>query len=66
MDYLLDVPFQESMPLSLFVFPVNPQAKLPDLFAKFAVRAASPLALGPDVIAEHRDKWLDDWRAIAL
>ena len=65
-DYLLDVPFQESMPLSLFVFPVNPQAKLPDLFTKFAVRAASPLALDPDVIAESRDKWLDEWRAIAL
>lgn len=65
-DYLLDVPFQESMPLSLFVFPVNPQAKLPDLFTKFAVRAASPLALDPDVIAENRDKWLDEWRSIAL
>ena len=65
-DYLLDVPFQESMPLSLFVFPVNPQAKLPDLFAKFAVRAASPLALDPALIAENRDKWLDEWRAIAL
>lgn len=65
-DYLLDVPFQESMPLSLFVFPVNPQAKLPDLFTKFAVRAASPLTLDPDVIAENRDKWLDEWRAIAL
>jgi thiamine transport system substrate-binding protein len=45
---------------------VNPQAKLPDLFTKFAVRAASPLALDPDVIAESRDKWLDEWRAIAL
>ena len=65
-DYLLDVPFQESMPLSLFVFPVNPQAKLPDLFTKFAVRAASPLTLDPDVIAENRDEWLDEWRAIAL
>jgi thiamine transport system substrate-binding protein len=65
-DYLLDVPFQESMPLSLFVFPVNPQAKLPDLFARFAVRAASPLALDPAVIAANRDAWLDEWRAIAL
>jgi thiamine transport system substrate-binding protein len=65
-DYLLDVPFQESMPLSLFVFPVNPQAKLPELFTKFAVRAASPLTIDPDVIAENRDAWLDEWRAIAL
>ncbi|MFM8602144.1 MAG: thiamine ABC transporter substrate binding subunit [Actinomycetota bacterium] len=65
-DYLLAVPFQESMPLSLFVFPVNPQAKLPDLFTRFAVRAASPLTLDPAVIAANRDAWLDDGRAIAL
>lgn len=65
-EYLLDVPFQESMPLSLFVFPVNPGAALPELFTKFAVRAESPLTLDPTVIAENRDAWLDEWRSIAL
>ena len=65
-EYLLDVPFQESMPTSLFVFPVNPQAKLPDVFAKWAVRAAQPLTLGAAEIQANRDTWLDEWRAIAL
>lgn len=65
-DYLLDVPFQESMPLSLFVFPVNPEATLPQVFVDFAVRPADPLTISPDDIEKNRDAWLDAWRAIAL
>lgn len=65
-DYLLDVPFQESMPLSLFVFPVNPQASLPKVFTDFAVRPTDPLTIAPDVIEKNRDSWLDAWRALAL
>lgn len=65
-DYLLDTPFQESMPLSLFVFPVNPKATLPKLFTDFAVRPSTPLVLDPDDIERNRDAWLDAWRDIAL
>jgi thiamine transport system substrate-binding protein len=65
-DYLLDTPFQESMPLTLFVFPVNNDAKLPEVFEKFAVRPATPLTMSPDSIEKNRDTWLDTWRAIAL
>ena len=64
--YLLDVKFQESMPLTLFVYPVNKNAVLPDLFTKFAVVAQSPLALDPSLIEEKRDTWIDTWRSIAL
>ncbi len=66
MDFLLGQEFQESMPLSLFVFPVNPEAVLPELFRKFAVRADEPYELPADEIAANRDRWLDEWRAIAL
>lgn len=65
-DFLLDVEFQESMPLSLFVFPVNPRATLPEVFRKWAVRPVAPLSLDPEVIAANRDAWLGAWRAIAL
>jgi thiamine transport system substrate-binding protein len=65
-DYLLDTPFQESMPLSLFVFPTNTQATLPKVFADFAVRPTTPLTVEPDEIEKNRDTWLDAWRAIAL
>lgn len=64
-DYLLDKRFQESMPLSLFVFPVNPDAVLPPVFARFAVRPSTPLMMDPSVIQKNRDSWLDQWRALA-
>jgi thiamine transport system substrate-binding protein len=65
-SYLLDVPFQESMPLSLFVFPVNKNATLPDLFTKFAVAPKNPLSLDPTDIEKNRDAWLNSWREIIL
>ena len=64
--YLLDVPFQDSMPLSLFVFPVNKEATLPDLFTKFAVTPKNPLTLDPADIEKNRDVWLSSWRDILL
>ena len=66
LDFLVGVEFQESMPLSLFVFPVNHDAELPEVFRRWAVRPESPLTLAPAVIAENRTAWLDAWRAIAL
>jgi len=65
-SYLLDVPFQESMPLSLFVFPVNEKAKLPELFTQFAVALKNPLTLDPADIEKNRDVWLNSWRDIIL
>jgi thiamine transport system substrate-binding protein len=65
-EYLLARKFQDSMPLSLFVFPVNPDVALPDVFAKWAVKAADPLTLPAADIAANREKWLREWRAIAL
>jgi len=65
-SYLLDVPFQESMPLSLFVFPINKKAALPELFTKFAAAPTNPLTLDPANIEANRDSWLNTWRDIIL
>ena len=65
-DYLLAKKFQESMPLTLFVFPVNKEAVLPKVFQDFAVRPAKPLTLSPEDIEKNRDTWLDAWRSLAL
>lgn len=65
-DYLLSKKFQESMPLTLFVFPVNKEAVLPKVFQDFAVRPAKPLTLSPEEIEKNRDSWLDSWRTLAL
>jgi thiamine transport system substrate-binding protein len=65
-DFMLDVKFQEDMPLQMFMFPVNPEARLPEAFVKYAPAAEQPAAISPDVIAANRDKWIADWTEVVL
>ena len=65
-DYLTDVTFQESLPLSQFVYPVNGAAKLPQEFLDYAVKPENPLRMAPDVIAKNRTRWLDEWKQIVV
>jgi thiamine transport system substrate-binding protein len=60
-DYMLSVKFQEDMPLQMFVFPVNPQAKLPDAFTQYAQIPAKPAMLPPEEIDKNRDTWIQQW-----
>lgn len=60
-DFLLSVPFQEDMPLQMFVFPVNTEAELPDVFAEFAEIPENSVTLDADLINENRETWLQDW-----
>ncbi len=65
-DFLLDERFQEDIPLSMFVFPVNSGAELPPEFEEFAVVPESPLELSPDEIGSNRDRWVEEWTSIVL
>ena len=65
-DFMLSTQFQEDMPLQMFVYPVNPAAKLPDSFVKYSQVPAQPATLSPDVIAANRDKWINDWTQAIL
>ncbi len=60
-DFMLSVQFQEDMPLQMFVYPVNPNAALPDAFAKYAQAPDQPAVLSPDEIAANRDAWIEAW-----
>jgi thiamine transport system substrate-binding protein len=65
-DFLLSKRFQEDMPLNMFVFPVNPDAQLPDVFQRFAKLADQPATLTPAEIGAGRDKWLQAWTELML
>jgi thiamine transport system substrate-binding protein len=65
-DYMLSVPFQEDMPLQMFVFPVNPEAGLPEVFQTAISLPEQPATLSPEVIAENRDRWIQDWMGVML
>ena len=65
-DFLLSKRFQEDIPLSMFVFPVNREAALPPVFERFAVVPADPLELPPGELEANRDDWIDEWTRIVL
>ena len=58
--------FQRELPLSLFVYPVDPEVALPDVFTEFAVVPDQPYTLDPADIAAHREEWQDEWYRIVL
>jgi thiamine transport system substrate-binding protein len=64
-DFMLDAPFQEGMPLTMFVYPVNPQAALPEVFTKYAQPASEPANV-PDALATQRDTWIEAWTQAVL
>ena len=65
-DFMLSKQFQEDMPLQMFVYPVNPDATLPDAFVKYAQIPDQPAQLDPATIAANRDKWIQAWTATVL
>src|SRR5215216_5905222 len=65
-DFMLDKQFQEDVPLQMFVYPVNPNAVLPDEFTKYAQAPEQTALLAPDVIAEKRDAWIQAWTDVVL
>ena len=60
-DYMLSVEFQEMVPLTWFVFPVNQKASLPQEFQDHAVIPEDPARFDASYIAKNRDRWIDEW-----
>jgi len=60
-DFMLSQQFQEDMPLNMFVYPVNKNAQLPEVFTNFAQVAESPAVLSYSEIAFNRDLWIEAW-----
>jgi thiamine transport system substrate-binding protein len=60
-DAVLGKEWQEDLPGQMFVFPVNEEASLPEVFAKFAIPPENPAMLDSALIEEKRDAWLQSW-----
>ncbi|MFP4311367.1 MAG: thiamine ABC transporter substrate binding subunit [Nitriliruptoraceae bacterium] len=65
-DLLLSRPFQEDVPLRMFVFPVHAEAELPEVFVEHAVLPDDPLELDPATIGANREAWIEAWTATVL
>jgi thiamine transport system substrate-binding protein len=65
-DFMLGKQFQEDVPLQMFVYPVHPDAALPEAFTKYAQAPEQTATLAPDIIAENRDAWIEAWTNTVL
>ncbi|MFC1959417.1 thiamine ABC transporter substrate binding subunit [Chloroflexota bacterium] len=65
-DFMLGKEFQEDLPLQMFVFPVNQEAELPDIFAEYAEIPDEPAYLDIESIDAHREEWITAWTEAVL
>ncbi len=65
-DFMASVPFQQDMPEQMYVQPVNTQAKVPALFARYTAQPATILHLPPDQVGANRSTWVDQWTAVVV
>lgn len=65
-DFLISKPFQEDMPLQMFVYPVIKNAALPEAFASAAALPLSAASLDPKLIADNREVWVQAWSELML
>lgn len=60
-DFALSETFQEDLPLQMFVFPVNENAELPELFVEYALIPENPATIDYEILDENREDWLREW-----
>ena len=65
-DFMLSVPFQEDIPLQMFVFPVNADANLPEAFEEHVQIPDQPASLPSELIDENREAWIEAWMETVL
>lgn len=65
-DFMLSQQFQEDVPLQMYVYPVHPDAALPEAFTKYAQAPEAAASLAPEVIAENRDAWIQAWTDVVM
>lgn len=65
-DFMLSIPFQEDLPLQMFVFPVLPQARLQETFEKYLAVPDQTVQVDPELIAKNREAWLKAWTEAVL
>jgi thiamine transport system substrate-binding protein len=64
-DFLFSPTVQNDIPESMYVFPVNAAATLPDGWSDYAKVAENPFSVSPEDIDANREQWLSEWAAIA-
>lgn len=62
-DAVLSPEWQSDLPGQMFVYPVNSEATVPELFETFAPVPRNPVMMDPALVAASFEKWLQLWSA---
>jgi len=65
-DFMLSPDFQEEIPLQMFVFPVNEQAQLDQVFLEYLAVPENPAHVSYEDIDEFRENWINKWTQLVL
>jgi len=65
-DFMLSTTFQEDIPLNMFVFPVNVDAELPEVFVQWAQVPEETAEIDPAAIDANREEWIQAWTEAVL
>jgi thiamine transport system substrate-binding protein len=63
MDFILTEEFQNEIPLTNWMYPVNPNVKTPDSF-RYAPKPKKGLSVDPFEIQKNQDRWIEEWLSI--
>ncbi len=60
-DFLVSADFQSILADNMYVYPVDEDVALPELWARWATPAPSPVAIDPAEIDDRREDWIREW-----
>ncbi len=63
-DFALSEAFQREIPLTNWMYPIDPGVRLPDSYA-YAPKPEKSLSLDPAQIEQHQKAWIDEWVRLA-
>jgi len=65
-DFLLSKPFQQDVPLQMYVQPVNREAAVPPLFQRYTAQPSHILSLPAQQVGANRSAWVDQWTTLVV
>jgi thiamine transport system substrate-binding protein len=65
-EFAIAEQFQAMLPLSMFVFPVNENVELPELFTEMVTIPEEPVTVPYDDIDANREDWIAAWTETVL
>jgi len=66
MDYMLSKRLQDDIMPQMVVYPVLPDATIPEVYRQWAPVPEQPATIDPQTIADRRDAWIREWTEAVL